>query len=1367
MTESKRKGSLNKRLMSYSLALALIPLVLVSLMIFSQSKKNLHDTTVERLVTATQASELFLNNWFSYRLIDLENQSRNQNNISFMEALLTSYSSSGMALPEFTKSHNWSVLADGPGTDLRAFVQEYGYYDAFLIDTHGGILFSVAEESDLGDNLFFGENKDSRFSKSCLLALQTGKATFSDLEVYGPSNDKISGFLTTVVLDGNGVLLGALALQFTDKHIEMAVHNKALENGGASTYLVGPSFSGNGITFRSRPDWSVNSKYNQNYLNTVVETEQTHLWSLTHEPGDSRSHLNNALNYRGPQGSKVLGLHSDIDVVGVHWGLITEIPTDVAFAQVIQLQRIVVLIVLSVGLLVALLTHFSIKQIVSPIVRLSEAARRVADGDLDQEIASKDKTELGQLTRSFNSMVFQLRENYLEQEAKIWLEENSTQLLSNLRGEHQFSVLGKSILNTLVKSLGFQVGAFYSVQNNNSLLLQGSYAMKFTDKTQIHFEPGEGMIGEVALKQKHLILKQVPDNYLTISSGLGGTLPTHLLIWPFIREGKTIGVLELGSLKPFSDAEISLLHNVSEGIGVALFSAQTFFNTQDMLESSQAQAEELHAQTEALTARETELQTTNINLSLQSKKLQKSEELLQQQSEELLTTNEQLEDRTINLARQKEEVEAAKALVEIHAKELAESSRYKSEFLANMSHELRTPLNSLLILSKSLSENSAGNLDENQVKAARIIHSGGSDLLNLINDILDLSKVEAGKLEANLGPMGIVALVSRLKEMFNRVAREKGLQFKIEVADDLPDVLITDGQKVEQVLRNLLSNAFKFTPSGEVILKISYSNGEKGSGGFSVSNNKMLAFAVVDTGLGIPPEKQKSIFESFQQADGSTNRTYGGTGLGLTISRRFSELLGGGVSVRSELGEGSVFTLLLPLGIEQNQKGHLAITDESNVPELPDEINNEEPGKDSGSSSQPGGSQEETLFLADDRCSLKPLGSTILIVEDDLNFAEILVSICHQKGFQCLVTPSGVQALQMVDNFKPDAVILDISLADLNGLSVLDEIKNNLYQRHIPVQIISGRDKKGAALQLGAIGYLEKPTSEGSIKIALDSISKKLDAPMLHLVVVEENGFKRDMIQKAVQFEGLKVTLLDNCKDVTRLLKNEEVNCLILGRDKNQLNGASLIEILDQEFDSLPACIVLDGGDFEDSDLEKMKLRGVCVLTLQPNALEALVDKTSLFLHSVEAILPENRKAKIEELHAKEDRLRGKKILIVDDDMRNVFALSSVLEAAGMLVSFAENGQICLDKLDQDGPVDLILMDVMMPVMDGHEASRKIRAKKGFSHIPIIALTARAMVADRTLCLEAGTNDYLAKPVDMEKLLSLVRLWTFNAECPV
>ncbi|MEO8576598.1 MAG: response regulator, partial [Gemmatimonadales bacterium] len=820
---------------------------------------------------------------------------------------------------------------------------------------------------------------------------------------------------------------------------------------------------------------------------------------------------------------------------------------------------------------------------------------------------------------------------------------------------------------------------------------------------------------------------------------------------------------------------------LAESVGVVLNMISANMRTSELLEQSQQLTQELQSQSQELKAQQEELKKSNSELEAQTKSLRSSEELLRDQQVELQQVNEELEEKASLLAEQNrkveqknDEVESARLALEEKADQLAVSSKYKSEFLANMSHELRTPLNSLLILSKLLADNKDANLTAKQVEYAQTIHSSGSDLLSLINDVLDLSKVEAGKMDVNPLETPIAELNASLERGFRPLADQKGLQFKVEIKPDVPATFYTDGQRVEQVLKNLLSNAVKFTTDGTVSLTVRKAEPNRrflqpalnaGAG--------VIAFAVSDTGIGIPSDKQRLIFEAFQQADGTTSRKFGGTGLGLSISREIARLLGGEIRVESIPEKGSTFTLFLPLKYrDQDPTGLIArskgAVDAPRTPRItPSPTWRPTPSQGTKAPPAPGGIPERRsaqYVVEDDHEHIEPGDRTVLIVENDANFAKVLLGMAREKGFKGVVCLDGDSGLAAAHEYRPDAITLDIDMPGLDGWKVLERLKHHPGTRHIPVHIISGIERRQQGLKAGAMAYLAKPVSKEALDDAFARISSFIDDVPKHLLVVEDDEAQRKAIVELIAHEDVEITAVDSAeKAFEELASNKHYDCVVLDLGLQDMSGFDFLEKVksDPSKADLPI-IVYTGKELSPAEETRIRKYAETIIVKDVRSPERLLDETALFLHRVEAKLPEQKRRMLEQLHDADAVIAGKRILVVDDDVRNIFSLTSVLEDHGMVVRFAENGRDALDALKSDPEVDAILMDVMMPEMDGYQTTKAIRDMPEFKSLPIIALTAKAMKGDREKCIAAGASDYITKPVDTEQLLSLLRVWLYK-----
>ncbi|MEN5051242.1 response regulator [Brevundimonas naejangsanensis] len=907
-----------------------------------------------------------------------------------------------------------------------------------------------------------------------------------------------------------------------------------------------------------------------------------------------------------------------------------------------------------------------------------------------------------------------------------WLNKGQVGLAEAMMGDQSLEQLGDSILAYLGRYAGVQAAALFKGEGGQYRRI-ASLGVPSGAAIPDRFGLREGLLGQVAADGQALRVSDVPDGYLTIGSALGRDKPRHLIISPAQADGAVNAVLELGFLHAPDEQLTTLLEEVGPAIGAALRSARYRAQLQNMLEETQRQAEELQVQSE-------ELRVSNEELEEQGRALKESQFRLEQQQAELEQTNSQLEEQAQMLETQRDDLERGAAALTLKARELEQASQYKSDFLANMSHELRTPLNSLLILSKLLADNPEGSLSEEQVNYARTIQSSGNDLLTLINDILDLSKIEAGHIQARPEAVSMQRLTGDIRQTFQPIADDRSLPFEIEV-DPGVDLMETDRQRLEQILKNLLSNAFKFTESGLVKL------------GISALPDDEIAFAVSDTGIGIAPDQQKGVFEAFQQADGTISRKYGGTGLGLSISRELARLLGGRIELKSRVGEGSVFTLFLPRTYDAARVAS---------PLAPS------PARPNPRPTEP---RPLSASVEDDRDNLGGNRRLLLVVEDDGRFAAIVRDLSRELGFQCIVAGTAEEALKLAKRHRPSAVVLDIGLPDQSGLTVLDELKRDDDTRHIPIHVVSGEDHSQTALSLGAIGYLIKPVKREDLAEVLRNLEEKLTRTVRRVLIVEDDLVQRDAVSRLLSSGDVETVGVGTAAECLEQLKSQTFDCMVLDLTLPDASGFSLLETLSRDTGhSFPPVIVYTGRDLSPDHEQQLRRYSSSIIIKGAKSPERLLDEVSLFLHQVVAELPPEQQKMIRKARNRDAVLEGRRILIVEDDVRNVYSLTNVLEPRGALVEIARNGKEALEALDRSSTdpskaVDLVLMDVMMPVMDGLTATRELRKDPRWKTLPVLMLTAKAMPDDQERCMAAGANDYMAKPLDVDKLLSLVRVW--------
>jgi CheY-like chemotaxis protein/CHASE3 domain sensor protein len=959
---------------------------------------------------------------------------------------------------------------------------------------------------------------------------------------------------------------------------------------------------------------------------------------------------------------------------------------------------------------------------------------------------------------------------------QAWLREGQTTLASEIIGRQDLASLGRQVLESIARQLGCAVGAMYARDDFGSLrrIAHYGFSRELSERLET-VQDGETLVGQAARENRTLRLEQVPAGYLEVSSGLGHGSPLNAVLVPVTDEGAVNGVIELGFLRPVQARDIELLELVAPDIAGSLEAARYRQRQQDMLAETQQLNEELQVQQE-------ELRTANEELEEQSRVLKESQANLENQQAELEQTNAHLAEQALALDQKNADLRHAQGALEERADELQRASRYKSEFLANMSHELRTPLNSSLILAKLLADNAQGNLNAEQVKFAESIYSAGNDLLNLINDILDISKVEAGKLDMRPQDVGVQKLVDALRMTFEPLAAQKQLDFRLEIAHGTPPSLRTDRQRVEQILKNLLSNALKFTSAGAVALSVA-------------PHARGVAFSVRDSGIGIRQDQQQAIFDAFHQADGTTSRRYGGTGLGLTISRDLTHLLGGQLTVESAPGQGSTFTLVMPLAYEPPllaqplpapaQGTGTAAPAAAPLRSPPAAQGAAAPAPTATAGSGAGGApawprppamppapvpapvpapaahrQVPAPAFQDDR-STRPFGDrAVLVIEDEPKFAHILYDLAHELEYNCLVAHGAADGFSLAAQFMPDAILLDMGLPDGPGLAVLQKLKENPETRHIPVHVISAEDRSEAALHMGAIGYAIKPTSREQLKDVFRKLGDKLAQKVKRILLVEDDARQRESIVHLIGDDDIEITAVESGGEALDLLRSQIFDCMIIDLKLPDMDGDELLKRMStEEICSFPPVIVYTGRNLTRDEEANLLRYSRSIIIKGARSPERLLDEVTLFLHKVESELSTERQKMLQAARSRDKVFEGRKILLVDDDVRNIFALTSALEHRGAIVEIGRNGREALERLAAVPDIDMVLMDVMMPEMDGLEATRELRKNPAWQKLPVIAVTAKAMKDDQEQCLRAGASDYLAKPIDLDRLFSLLRVW--------
>ncbi len=1043
-------------------------------------------------------------------------------------------------------------------------------------------------------------------------------------------------------------------------------------------------------------------------------------------------------------------------------------------------------------LLISLLSFFVLKEIRVKFNKFLAVFERMSQGDIKETLDIQGEDEIAEAADSFNRLVLylqavvdvcegigqnefrkfdarsdndvlghaivqmtsRLKKITQEQSLQDWYKTGQAELNNLMRGEQSPSALASGTVSYLARYIDAQIGAIYLVGEDNLLCLRGSYAFQKRKHLSGQFKPGEGLIGQAALEKDYILISNAPDDYILVGSGLGQASPGFILAMPFLYDGVVKGVMEFGSFEEFSDRHIDFLKSVEENLAVNFITALSRLKMADLLKKTTQQAEELKDRQQAL-------ENSNAELESQTALLTESEARLKVQQDALKVTNEELEEKSRVLEEQKQNIEkqniklqSARNVIEEKAKDLETANKYKSEFLANMSHELRTPLNSILLLSNLLSKNKNQTFSQKEAEYCQTINQSGQDLLSLINDILDLSKVEAGRMEIHIEKIYPMDFTDYIQRNFSHLAKEKGISIQTSFGDNLPDVFYSDRQRLEQIIKNLISNAIKFTQNGSVTIRIEQPAEKRKVGRMKIAASKSLAISVIDTGVGIAEDKRDIIFEAFRQEDGTTVRKYGGTGLGLSISTQLADLLEGEIDLQSQAGKGSTFTLYLPIRHSSLLSEPAPAKKDAPVKTL------DHPHAKESVEYTPKGLGS----IMDDRRILSDNDFSILIIDDDPKFARVLFDLAHERQFKCIVAQDGETGLQMADQYSPSAIILDVGLPGIDGWEVMTRLQKNRGTRQIPVHFISAHEKKQSIKTLGALGFLKKPVSLDTLEATFKKIESKISKTIKQVVLVGDQTKDMQAVKDTLDSADIKLVMEPVLENVETVLDQKDIDCVVIVIDPQQGSDRTLLAGIKKKTDqkNIPM-VIYSISSLDDEHGEQLTgLTDVLISKSDDKAMEKLLDEISLFLHRVEKDIPEKQKKMMARLYEKETVFEGKKILVVDDDMRNVFALMNILEDKQVDVVVAKNGAEALEKLETVPDIDLVLMDIMMPVMDGYQAMTRIREMPSFKDLPIIALTAKTMRGDRDKCIEYGASDYIPKPIDIEKLMSLLRVWLYG-----
>ena len=968
------------------------------------------------------------------------------------------------------------------------------------------------------------------------------------------------------------------------------------------------------------------------------------------------------------------------------------------------------------------------------LATIEKVTAQISAGDYNILVDQNAKKNLGSVAEPLNKMAQSLKNSFNSLEEKQWLSSSISKLNDRMMGEKSTHKLANDILEGIVVKTQSMIAAIYLLDEDNKLHLAGSYAMLGND-TQKTLKIGEGIVGEAFKSGKPILLKDIPDSEITISYATGKTKPKNIIAIPITRYNIPLGVIELGTTGDYSDIQLEFLRAVAGNIGLAFHSAQSRIKMQDLLEETQAQSEELQTQ-------HAELENINEELEAQSQKLLASEEELRVQQEELMQSNQELEERTSLLEEKNVLIEERNVSIQQKSMELEQSTKYKSEFLANMSHELRTPLNSILLLSKLMTE--SDDLDETYVEYASVMQSSGQGLLTLIDEILDLSKIESGKMTLEISEVPLEEIAADMKMLFNPMAKQKNLELNIQIEAETSNTLHTDKLRIEQVLKNLLSNAIKFTSQGSITLKIENDD-----------SKEKIKFTVIDTGIGIAKEKLKMVFEAFQQADGSTQRKYGGTGLGLSISRELARLLGGEISLTSTEGVGSEFTLTVPIQITEGAIEELQPSPQ-NISYPIVEVEKQPERFIADHIPQP---------IQDDRDNIVEGDKIILIIEDDTPFAKILTDFARKKGYKVIAAVRGDVGIELAQHYQPIAILLDIQLPIMDGWQVMEALKSNPETKPIPVHIMSSMKFKQESLLRGAVDFINKPFALEQMQEVFKKLENAMDRSPKKVLIVEENEQHAKALSYFLSANNISTDIVSNVSESIDALQKQEIDCVILDMGMPGKNAYDTLETIKQNkgLEQLPI-IVFTGKSLSQGEENRIKKYADSIVVKTAYSYQRILDEAGLFLHLVE----EKQKKKgeksggFENLGELRNILHNKTVLLADDDVRNIFSLTKALEIQGMKIIPAMDGKEALKILKENSEIDIVLMDMMMPEMDGYETIREIRSSSQFKNLPVLAVTSKAMMGDREKCIAVGASDYISKPVDIDQMVSLLRVWLYD-----
>ncbi|WDP90857.1 MAG: response regulator [Desulfobacter sp.] len=1358
----------------------ILPLIITGYYASTLATDALMEKSFSQMEAVQTLRSAYIEAVFQERFGELKRLARSNQMLSMSQNLIRYHDRKGVS-PDFI-SRVYKTTIEENLDHLQRFSDAFGCTDLLIIGRdYGRILFALNDQNIIGQRMNQSSWSGTRLALAYKSILTTDHGVVLDFHPFEPDRGRETAFFAEPVIDADGrmvsIVVAKLAPDFIEKFMES---RKGLGTTGES-YLLEYNLLEKTFELRSALKTMGDGAYVLGFsLDKVLD-----YWTDAAESGLEGG----AGIYADSAGNSVLAAYKKLNIQGLNWYLISKIDKYEVENTVRKILGKTMGLSIVLMALIGTCAYFIARTISNPIIKGVAFAQDIARGNFNTAIEIRQRDELGKLAGALNHMAGTLRDS-------DWLKQGKEGLDRTLRGELDERELGRRFVTYISKHTGADLGALY-VFDQDRLHLYASYAFSDRRGNFNKLKPGEGLVGQAALEKEIIMFTDVDSEAPPINYGAGEKPAKAYMVVPLVYENDCLGVVLLGAQTQFTDLAKSYIEQITKSSAILLNTAKSRRTINHLLQEAQDSQKELaqknktlEEQTNALKesqaelqAQQEELRVVNEELEEQTRALKESEAELQSQHEELQVTNEELEEQAHALEEQKDSINAknielleAQESIQSKAEELEIASKYKSEFLANMSHELRTPLNSILILSQLLSGNKDNTLTEKQIESARAIHSSGEDLLTLINEILDLSKVEAGKVELMPEDLPLQTLIADLERIFRNLAEDQEIDFTINThgSVSVEHTMYTDPLRLQQVLRNLLTNAFKFTDKGRVSLAISRPAADLCSP-HGLDPETALAFAVEDSGIGIPKEQQAVIFEAFQQADGSTSRKYGGTGLGLSISRELSKLLGGFITLDSEPGKGSVFTVVIPERIEKTgdqeapaqappqpaaQAAPAQATDQATdqaTPPTPAPQTAPTPAPQTAPTPAPPVIRD---FVPDDRKETAPSDKSLLIIEDDPSSAKIMRDFARERDFKCIIADDGETGLHFADYYRPSAIMLDIGLPGIDGWTVLERLKANTELRHIPVHFMSAADASMDAMRMGAVGFLTKPVTLEKVEDTFSKIENIITRPVRKLLVVEDDEVQSQSIRDLIGNGDVETDIVPTGAQAFEALTSGHYDCMILDLGLGDMSGFDLLDQIRQD----PACagipvIVYTGRELTEEEDRQLRQYTESIIIKGVKSPERLLEESALFLHRVEADLPKEKQKMLKMVHGREKVLADKTVLLVDDDMRNVFALSSVLEEKNMNVIIARDGVEGVEQTNAHPEIDIILMDIMMPKMDGYEATAEIR--KTHKTLPIIALTAKAMKGDRNKCIDAGASDYLAKPVDTDKLISMLRVWLY------